>query len=265
MLYNRVVEKRGTLYVVATPIGNLGDVSGRALEVLGRVDHIVAEDTREIRKLLFHNRIPVKGRILSYFRGSEERRVAGLIDRLERGCDLALVAARGTPGISDPACLLTGRAHDLGIRVTPVPGACSLSAALSVCGLPTDRVLFLGFLPRRTSKRRRTLESLRDETGLTVIYESPFRLLKTLDDLRELFGPERPAAVCRELTKAFEEIRTGTIAGAIGHFSARPVKGEFIIVVGGRAARKDPAAPGGKQYFNMPARTLPPGKEGRSE
>lgn len=231
----------GTLFLVATPVGNLEDMTRRGLEVLETADRIAAEDTREAKKLLSHFRIPAKGRLISYFRDNEKHRVEGLMSLLRKGESIALISSRGTPGISDPACLLTGAALGEGIRVTPVPGASSLASALSVCGLPTDRFYFAGFLPRRPSKRRAGLETIRGINCSTVIYESPFRFLKTLADLEDYLGAERPITVCRELTKVFEEIVTGTIAGMKEHFSGREIKGEMIIVTG--PPPKKPALP----------------------
>lgn len=229
----------GTLYIVATPVGNLGDITSRALEVLAAVDHIAAEDTRETRKLLTHFRIPAAGRLVSYYRDNERRRVPHLVRLLEGGRDIALVSSRGTPGVSDPSSLVVAAAHERGIRVVPVPGPSALAAALSVCGLPADRVLFLGFLPRRPGKRRRLLESLREADALAVIYESPYRLLKTLAELETLLGTERTVTVCRELTKAFEEVKSGPLGRVRAFYEAAPVRGEFIIMVkqAGRAGR----------------------------
>ena len=238
------MDSRGRLYVVATPIGNLKDMTFRALEVLERVDFIAAEDTREARKILSHFRLSAGSRILSYFRDNEQARVPGLIALLERGHDLALIVTRGTPGISDPAYLIVREAAARGIPVVPVPGASALTAALSVCGVPADRFLFAGFLPLRPGKRRKALEWLEKGAETAVIYESPHRLLKTLREIETAMGGEREITVCRELTKIFEEIRTGTVSGMIDEFSRRDVRGEFVLVLSRPGRNNLPGAKG---------------------
>lgn len=243
----------GTLFLVATPIGNLEDITPRALEVLRSAGRIAAEDTREARKILSHFGIPAGGRLTSCFRDNEKRRAAGLVSFLRRGGDVALVSSRGTPGISDPACLVVKGALAGGIRVTPVPGASSLAAALSVCGQPTDRFFFAGFLPRRGGKRRSCLETVRQAGCTAVIYESPFRFLETMAELNELLGGERPVTVCRELTKKFEEIRLDTLSGMLEHFRRQGVRGEMIIVIG------PPARGAGRQAAGDPDRARPAG------
>lgn len=221
----------GTLYVLATPIGNLQDMTFRALEILNSVDLIAAEDTRETRKLLFHYQVPAKGRLVSFYRDNEARKTDGLVARLQKGENIALVSSRGTPGISDPAYLLVQTARRAGITVVPIPGASALSAALSVCGLPTDRVLFIGFLPRRASRRRALLEGLREEEATVVLYESPYRVKKTLAEIFEVLG-QRETTLCRELTKKFEEIKTGPISEIMDYLAPQQQpKGEFIILL----------------------------------
>jgi len=223
------MENAGTLYVVATPIGNLEDITLRALKVLETVDLIAAEDTREAQKLLFHFQLKAKGRLVSYYRDNENRRIKMLLEQIQSGKNVALVSSRGTPGISDPAYLLVRAAFQAGFRVTPVPGPSSLIASLSVSGVPTDRFSFFGFLPRKPSKRRKVLEEIKSSGITAVIYESPYRLLKTLKDLLETAG-NREVTVCRELTKKFEEIKLGTLSELTEYFSGK-VKGEFIIIL----------------------------------
>ena len=230
------MEENGVLYVVATPIGNLEDITFRALKVLEAVDLIAAEDTREAQKLLFHFQLKAKGRLVSYYRDNEDRRVKMLLDRMKSGDDVALVSSRGTPGISDPAYLLVRAAFQEGIKVVPIPGPCAMVAGLSVSGLPTDRFTFFGFLPRKTSKRKRVLEELKESKMTSIIYESPHRVTKTLADLLNVVG-NREMTVCRELTKKFEEIEFGTLAGINSKLqipNSKKPRGEFVIILNGR-------------------------------
>ena len=218
------------LYVVATPIGNLEDVTLRALRVLKEVDLIAAEDTRETGKLLFKYKI--KRPLISYYRDNERERANKLLQLLKEGKKIALVSDRGTPGISDPAYLLVKLARDAGIPVVPIPGACGITAALSVCGLPTTNFTFLGFLPRKRGKRRRLLEELSRRCETVIFYESPYRILSLLKELREIFG-ERRATICRELTKKFEEVIYGSISELLKIYEQKKPKGEFVIIVEG--------------------------------
>ena len=228
----------GVLYVVATPIGNLQDITLRALKVLEEVDWVAAEDTRETQKLFSFFQLKAKNRLVSYFRDNEVRRVNALLSLLKKGESVALVSTRGTPGISDPAYLLVRAALQNGIRVVPVPGPSSLVASLSVSGVPTERFVFVGFLPRRPSKRRKMLEELKNREMTSVIYESPYRLVKTLRDILDTVG-DREATVCRELTKKFEEIKLGTLSELSNYFLRGSVKGEFIIILSGRGKERD--------------------------
>ncbi len=216
------------LYVVATPIGNLEDITLRALKVLKEVDLIAAEDTRETRKLLF--KYNVKRPLISYYRDNERERANKLLKLLKEGKKIALVSDRGTPGISDPAYLLVKLAREVGIPVVPIPGACGIVAALSVCGLPTTNFTFLGFLPRKRGKRRKLLEELSRRSETLVFYESPYRILSLLKELREIFG-ERRVTICRELTKKFEEVICGSISELSDIFQEKRPRGEFIIIV----------------------------------
>ena len=214
-----------TLFVVATPIGNLSDLSRRAEEVLRSVPLVAAEDTRVTRKLLNH--IGSKARSISFHEHSDDRKLRSVISALEQG-DLALVTDAGTPGISDPGARLVAAAAEAGHLVQPVAGPSAIAAALSVSGFNSDRYQFLGFLPRQSPRRREALAGATAFSGPTVIYESPHRVLKTLADIASTFT-DRPIVVCRELTKLHEETFRGTAAEAERYFE-RP-RGEFVIVL----------------------------------
>ena len=229
----------GALYVVATPIGNLEDVTVRALRVLREVDLIAAEDTRHTRKLLAHYDVPT--RLTSYHDHAEAAKTPKLIDRLHAGKNVALVSDAGTPGISDPGYRLVNAAAESGIRVVPVPGPSMVTALLSVGGLPTDRFAFEGFLPARQSRRRRMLHALRREPRTLVLYESPHRLLDCLDDVVAELG-DRRVVVGRELTKRFEDILRGSINEVAATLGNRPVKGEVALLVEGWDGEEDQAA-----------------------
>ena len=227
--------ERGKLYVVATPIGNLADLTERAREVLAAAGVIAAEDTRHTRGLL--SRIGAESRLIAYHEHNEAERVPELLGRLVRGESVALVSDAGTPLISDPGWRLVSAAQAEGITVVPVPGACAAVAALSVAGLPTDHFVFEGFLPRRASARAERLEQLRDEPRTLVFYEAVHRVAATLAALGEAFGAERRAAVARELTKVHEQIATGSLAELAARLGGDiPLLGEFVIVVAGAAA-----------------------------
>ncbi len=227
---NEHLEKiPGTLYVVSTPIGNLKDITLRALDVLKEVDMIAAEDTRRTRILLQH--YGIKGTLESYHDHNKEAKTPLLISRLEAGKDVAVVSDAGTPGVSDPAFYLVREAVKRSLRIVPVPGPSALLAALVVSGLPTDRFVFEGFLPARKGRTRR-LEELREEKRTLVFYESPHRLLRTLADLKESLG-DRIVCIGRELTKKFEEIMTCPLSRAIELFSEKKIKGEFVLVIQG--------------------------------
>ncbi len=224
-----------TLYVVATPIGNLEDVTLRALRVLREVSLIAAEDTRTTRKLLAH--YDIRARLVSYNEHNKAARTPLLLAALRDG-DVALVSEGGTPVISDPGQDLVTAALEAGFTVTPIPGPSAVTAALAVSGLSTRQFTYLGFLPRRAGERRRLFASLRDDPRTVVAFESPHRLLRSLSDMHAEWG-ERRIAVCRELTKAFEEVFRGSISEALEHFADRP-RGEFTLVVEGSTG---PAAP----------------------
>jgi 16S rRNA (cytidine1402-2'-O)-methyltransferase len=218
----------GTLYVVATPIGNLEDITLRALRVLKEVDLIACEDTRHTSKILTHYQID-KPKV-SYHEHNEVEKAANLLTELQNGRQVALVSDAGTPGISDPGYRIVRNALENGIRVVPIPGPCSFIAALSASGRPTDSFVFLGFLPARKTPRRTTLESLQDELRTVIVFESPIRLLDTLTDIQEILGP-RFVTVAREITKIYEEIFSGTVEEAVAHFSKKSVKGEIVLIL----------------------------------
>ncbi len=220
----------GTLYLVATPIGNLEDISARALKVLGSVDLIACEDTRHTRVLLNHYGIHT--RTLSYHEHNERERATELGAQLERGANIAVVSDAGTPGINDPGFRLVSEAIKRGAQVVPVPGATALIAALIASGLPTDQFFFGGFLPARTTQRRARLMEVRTLASTLIFYEAPHRLLQSLTDAREILG-EREAAVARELTKLHEEIARGRLSELAQRYAsqANAVRGEIVLVI----------------------------------
>ncbi len=223
----------GTLYVVATPIGNLGDLTPRALEVLLRVARIAAEDTRHSAGLLRHFGIHTP--LFALHEHNEREASIEVIRRLQQGEDIALISDAGTPLISDPGFPLTRLAHEAGIRVVPLPGACALVAALSAAGLPTDRFAFEGFLPPRSTARRHVLETLINERRTLAFYEAPHRLLETLEDMVAVFGPERLAVLARELTKTFETLRRAPL-GELLEFvrsDSDQQRGEAVLLLHG--------------------------------
>ncbi len=224
----------GTLYLVATPIGNLEDITLRALRVLGEVRLIGAEDTRQARKLL--DRYQIHTPVISYHEHNKIVRLDRMMQALSAG-DLALVSDAGTPGLSDPGYELVRSAAAAGHRIVPIPGPSAPMAALVVSGLPTDAFLFLGYLPRRAADRRRLLADLIDEPATVLIFEAPHRLRATLRDLEEILGPARPLAVARELTKVHEEIRRGDVHTLRAHFERVEPRGEFTLVIGGAPAQ----------------------------
>ena len=219
--------------MVATPIGNLGDMTPRAVEVLQKVDRIAAEDTRHSAGLLRHFGIDTP--MLSLHEHNERQKVADLLQRLNTGEHIALISDAGTPLISDPGYVLVREAQLAGIRVIPVPGANALIAALSTSGLPTDRFSFEGFLPAKSGARRKMLETLRQEPRTLAFYESPHRILESLADMSSIFGEARQAVVARELTKTFETIRHDSLGSLLEWIKgdSNQQKGEFVILVHG--------------------------------
>jgi 16S rRNA (cytidine1402-2'-O)-methyltransferase len=222
----------GALYVVGTPIGNLEDITLRALRVLREVSLIAAEDTRTTGRLLRHHAIETP--LVSYHDFSDEQRLQELIEHLH-GADVALVSDAGMPGLSDPGYRLVQAAHQAGIRVSPIPGPSAAITALVSSGLPTDTFLFLGFLPRQSSARRRALEEIRHLPYTLVVYEAPHRLLKLLADVQVVLG-DRHLVVARELTKLYEEIWRGTASAAQARFGADRVRGEITLIISGASA-----------------------------
>src|SRR5678816_196336 len=220
----------GTLYLVATPIGNLADITHRAIQVLSNVDLIACEDTRHTHKLLNHYGINTK--TISYHEHNEQQRATELIDRLKQGTNVAVVSDAGTPSISDPGFRLVRAAIENEIVVVPVPGPSALISALIAAGLPTDEFFFAGFLPSRTNARRARLAELQSVPGTLIFYEAPHRLVATLKDAREILG-EREAVVARELTKLHEEIRRGRLSELTADYTDRKadVRGEIVVLI----------------------------------
>lgn len=219
----------GTLYLVATPIGNLDDISKRAVDILSSVDFIAAEDTRVTRTLLDH--FGIQKPMLSYHNYNERERAPEIVKRLTAGSSVAIVTDAGTPGISDPAFYIVREALADGIRVVPIPGPTALIAALIVSGLPTDRFVFEGFLPQKKGRRKK-IDALLAEDRTVVVYESPYRVQKFMAELKER-APDRHVAVCRELTKKFEEIIRGTAAEAAERIRSKEPRGEYVVVIAG--------------------------------
>ena len=221
-------DKHGKLYLVSTPIGNLKDITFRAVEILERVPLIAAEDTRHSKVLLSHFNITTP--LISYFEHNEFSRIPKLMDHLKRGKDLAVITDAGTPGISDPAYRLVREAITLSISVESLPGPSAFLAGLTSSGLPTDRFIFEGFLPPKKGRKKRML-SVENEEATLIYYESPSRLLRTLKQLKETLG-DRPAVVARELTKLHEEIKRGTLSELFTYFDKKKARGECVILVG---------------------------------
>ena len=221
----------GTLYLVPTPVGNLEDITFRALRVLKEADLILAEDTRTSGVLLKH--FEIRNAMLSYHKFNEHQTVDRVVDRLRAGETVAVISDAGTPGISDPGFLVAREAIRAGIEVVTLPGATAFVPALVSSGLPCDRFCFEGFLPQKKGRQTR-LEALREETRTMIFYESPHRVVKALQQFVEVFGPERPVSVCREISKVHEESVRGTLQEALQHFQEHEPRGEFVIVVGGK-------------------------------
>lgn len=235
-------SRPATLYVVATPLGNLGDLSPRAAEVLRTVPVVAAEDTRRTRQLLSH--LGAHPRLVSFHAHSDRDRVEQLAALLESGNAVALVSDAGTPAISDPGAALVSAVRNRGGSVVPVPGPSAVVAALSACGFPADRFLFLGFLPRKGSERERLLAQIAESEYTVVLFEAPLRLASLLEDLARKAGPDRPAAVARELTKLHEETRVGTLDELSRYYGETEPRGECTVVVRGTEVQvgiRDPA------------------------
>ena len=224
----------GTLYIVATPIGNLEDITLRALRILKEVDLIAAEDTRHTKKLLTH--YGIASRLTAYHEHNEKTKAQSLVEQLKQGKRMALVCDAGTPAISDPGYRLVREAISAGVRVVPIPGPSALTAVLSVSGLPTDRVVFEGFLPAKKIERKRRLESLRDESRTLVFYEAPHRLKDCLQDLFQVLG-DREIVLAREMSKIYEEFLRGRLSDVKNEVEGRKVLGEVALVVRGSEPR----------------------------
>ena len=234
----------GRVILAATPLGNVGDASSRLSQALASVDVVAAEDTRRVRRLAQDLQISIGGRLTSFFDGNERSRVPTLLDDLRAGSDVLVVTDAGMPAVSDPGYRLVVSAVAEGIDVTVLPGPSAVTAALAVSGLPVDRFCFEGFLPRKAGERGRRLAQLGAEPRTMVFFESPRRLAATLVAAVEAFGSGRPAAVCRELTKTYEEVRRGTLAELAQWASGDEVRGEITVVVGGAVVESvhvDPA------------------------
>lgn len=220
----------GTLYLVPTPVGNLEDITFRALTVLKEADLVLAEDTRTSGILLKH--FEIKKPMLSYHKFNEHQTVDRVVERLKGGETVAVVSDAGTPGISDPGFLVAREAIRAGIEVITLPGATAFVPALVSSGLPCDKFCFEGFLPQKKGRQTR-LNALQEETRTIIFYESPHRIVKTLEQFMEVFGAERPVSVCREISKIHEESVRGTVEEVLAHFKANEPRGEFVIVLGG--------------------------------
>lgn len=236
-LENAPVGQGGVLVLAATPIGTSSDAPPRLAAELAAADLIAAEDTRRLRKLLGALGVEPRGRVVSYFEGNEASRTPRLISALEAGQRVVLVTDAGMPSVSDPGYRLVAAAVEAGITVTAVPGPSAVLTALAVSGLPVDRFCFEGFVPRKAGERAHRLAALADEPRTMVFFESPHRLADSLAAMAEVFGPERPVAVCRELTKLHEEVRRGPLA-ELAAWAAGGVRGEITVVVGGAPASR---------------------------
>ena len=228
---SKFIIHNSKLYLVPTPVGNLGDMTYRGVEVLKSVDLILAEDTRTSRVLMQHYGIETP--LQSYHIFNEHQTVAGLVERLLSGTTIAVVTDAGTPGISDPGFLLVREAVKAGVEVECLPGATAFVPALIDSGLPCDRFVFLGFLPHKKG-RQTAIKALADEERTMVVYESPYRLVRLLEELREVLGEERQVSVSREISKLHAETARGTVAEVLAHFSQKEVKGEIVVIISGK-------------------------------
>ena len=241
-------KRQGILYLCATPIGNLADITQRVLDTLNEVDIIAAEDTRNSIKLLNH--FGIKTPMTSYHEYNRFDKAASLIDKLREGKDIALITDAGTPGISDPGEVFVRMCRDAGIRVTSLPGACALITALTLSGLKTRRFCFEGFLPADKKERREILGELRDETRTIIIYEAPHHLRKTLEELKDILG-NRETALFRELTKQFEEVLFMPLYEAVSYYQINEPRGEYVLVIEGRD-RRDIKEEEKREWIDMP-------------
>ena len=238
-----MADPAGRLILLGAPLGNPADASPRFAAALAAADVVAAEDTRRLRRLAHDLQVTLSGRVVSYFEGNEQRRTPELLAVLRDGATVAVVTDGGMPSVSDPGYRLVRAAVEAGVRVSVAPGPSAVTAALAVSGLPCDRFCFEGFLPRRAAERRRRLAELAHEPRTMVFFEAPHRVADTLADLAAGFGAERPAALCRELTKTFEEVRRGTLDDIAAAAVLDPPRGEITLVVagavGGAASQPD--------------------------
>lgn len=225
--------------MVATPIGNLEDLSPRAIRILAGVDVVAAEDTRHSGRLLSH--LGIQKRLIALHDHNEKDRAAGLLAELEAGLDVALISDAGTPLISDPGYVLVREARAAGYVVSPIPGPCALVTALSAAGLPTDRFLYVGFLPAKRSGRKASLDALANEVATLVFYESPHRIIESVRDFAEVLGPDREMVLGRELTKTFETFYSGSVEDVLAELQQDPhgTRGEFVVMIRGAAPQAD--------------------------
>jgi|TARA_B110000259_G_scaffold141228_1_gene159070 16S rRNA (cytidine1402-2'-O)-methyltransferase len=253
-------NQSGTLYVVATPIGNLGDMVPRAVEILQSVKVIACEDTRHSKKLLDHFRIDTP--LMAYHDHSDKKSSHKILGQLSAGNNIALISDAGTPLISDPGYRLVLAARQQGISVIPVPGACAAIAALSVAGLPTDRFRFIGFLPAKSTQRKKVLEELSAVPETMVFYEAPHRILETLRDSVEVFGPEHSGFIARELSKTFETYLHGTLAELVEIVEAdsNQQRGEIVLVLAGREESESTVTVDGERVLRLLLAELPTAK-----
>ena len=233
-------NRTGRVVLAGAPLGNVGDASARLREVLASADVVAAEDTRRLARLARDLGVTVTGRVVSYFEGNDERRTPELVAALEQGATVAVVTDGGMPSVSDPGYRLVRAALDAGFPVTAAPGPSAVTTALALSGLPSDRFVFEGFLPRTGSHRRSRLRELAAEHRTLVFFEAPHRIASALTDLESAFGAGRPAAVCRELTKTYEEIRRGTLAELAAWAREGEPRGEITLVVAGAPAGPPP-------------------------
>jgi len=250
----------GTLYIVPTPIGNLGDITLRAIEILKNVDVIAAEDTRHSGGLLQH--LGVQTRMWSVHEHNEREKADGLIEQLQSGKSIALISDAGTPLISDPGYPLVNACRAAGVRVVPLPGACAAIAALSAAGLPTDRFLFAGFLPAKQQARVTALTQHQNDTATLIFYEAPRRILDTLQAIVEVFGPDRQVVIARELTKQFETFLNGSASEVLEQVAADPnqQRGEMVLMVAGAPRQSQGIPAEALQLLALLSAELPPKK-----
>ena len=225
----------GTLYIVPTPVGNMEDMTFRAIRILKEADIVLAEDTRTSSVLLKH--FEIRNRLIAHHKFNEHCTATGIVERLKAGQTVALISDAGTPGISDPGFFLAREAVAAGITVQCLPGATAFVPAIVSSGLPCDRFCFEGFLPQKKGRATR-LEELKSETRTMIFYESPYRVVKTLKQFTEYYGPDRKVCTCREISKIHEENVYGTLAEVTAHFEQTPPKGEFVIILAGKEEEK---------------------------